>query len=166
VATRKDDSSDAEAFLSEMADVVPLPPDPRGRSHPKAPISTPRHAVTSSPSNDLDGSDEEFAASGVSRGELRKLRRGDYPAQDRLDLHGLTAGDAVAASGRFLDESRQRRQRCVCIVHGRGLHSEGSVAVLKSSVRAHLKSHRSVLAYADAPRSDGGPGAVYVLLRK
>jgi DNA-nicking Smr family endonuclease len=51
-------------------------------------------------------------------------------------------------------------------VHGRGAHSAGHVAVLKPRVREFLRGHRSVLAYADAPRSDGGAGAVYVLLRR
>jgi len=49
-------------------------------------------------------------------------------------------------------------------VHGRGLHSTGK-AVLRADVRALLRSHRAVLAYSDAPRDDGGSGAVYVLLR-
>jgi len=38
--------------------------------------------------------------------------------------------------------------------------------LLRTRVREYLRSHRSVLAYADAPSSDGGPGAVYVLRRK
>ena len=163
---RNNDTSDAEAFVNEMADVIPLPPDPRGRNHVKPTLGTRRPAVTSATGDDLVGPDEIFAAPGVNRGELKKLRRGDYPAQDQKDLHGMTAADACASTGRFLDESRQSRHRCVCIVHGRGSHSEGNVAVLKTSVRAYLRSHRSVLAYADAPRSDGGTGAVYVLLRK
>jgi len=166
VTKRKDDASDTEAFMNEMADVIPLPSDPRGRSHPKPPIGAPRPAVTSPAGDDSRGTDEDFAVAGVSRGELRKLKRGDYPARDQLDVHGMTATDAVATAGRFLDESRQRRHRCVSIVHGRGLHSEGNVAVLKASVRAYLRSHRSVLAYTDAPRFDGGAGAVYVLLRR
>ena len=35
----------------------------------------------------------------------------------------------------------------------------------ESEVRALLRSNRAVLAYTDAPRDDGGSGAVYVLLR-
>jgi DNA-nicking Smr family endonuclease len=54
----------------------------------------------------------------------------------------------------------------VCIVHGRGTHSAGNTAILRTRVREYLRSDPSVLAYADAPVSDGGPGAVYVLLRK
>jgi DNA-nicking Smr family endonuclease len=67
---------------------------------------------------------------------------------------------------RFLDNSRHAGHRCVCIVHGRGLHSEGRAPVLRTRVRLVLTTHRAVLAYADAPSSDGGAGAVYVLLRK
>jgi len=37
---------------------------------------------------------------------------------------------------------------------------------LKSRVRALLRAHPAVLAFADAPNTDGGPGAVYVLLRR
>jgi DNA-nicking Smr family endonuclease len=36
---------------------------------------------------------------------------------------------------------------------------------VKTRVRDLLRTHPSVLAFADAPRSDGGAGAVYVLLR-
>ena len=146
-----------------MADVVPLPLDPRGKTHPRPPTTAPHTVVPTFRSGDLDSPDEDFAVSGVSRDELRKLKRGDYPAQDQKDLHGMTAAEACESAGRFLDESRHRRHRCVCIVHGRGLHSEGNVAVLQAKVRACLRSHPSVLAYVNAPRSLGG--AVYVLLR-
>ena len=114
----------------------------------------------------VDGGDEAFAAPGVDRREIRKLRRGDYAVGDRYDLHGMTAAEACASVQHFIDSSRHSRQRCVCIVHGRGLHSEGGAAILRAQVRKYLRSHRAVLAYADAPRSDGGTGAVYVLLRK
>jgi DNA-nicking Smr family endonuclease len=112
-----------------------------------------------------DADDGGFAAPGVDRRELRKLKRGDHAAGDHLDLHGMMAVDALAKVKRFIDNSRSRH-RCVCIVHGRGLHSEGHIAVLKARVRAYLRHHRSVLAFTDAPRGDGGAGAVYVLLRK
>jgi DNA-nicking Smr family endonuclease len=156
--------SDAAAFELEMADVVPLRRDPRGRVRSaRQPSSSPRAAT---PSDDpVEGSDEGFAAPGVNRREIRKLRRGAYAVGDQLDLHGMTAVEACATAGRFIESSRHRRYRCVSIVHGRGLHSEGKVSVLRASVRQYLRSHRAVLAYADAPLSDGGAGAVYLLLR-
>jgi DNA-nicking Smr family endonuclease len=121
--------------------------------------------ATRSPADHVDP-DEDFAAPGVDRREIRKLKRGEYVVGDRCDLHGMTAADACASVRRFIGNSRHRRYRCVCIVHGRGLHSEGKIPVLKARVRECLRSHRSVLVYAGAPRSDGGAGAVYVLLRR
>jgi DNA-nicking Smr family endonuclease len=109
--------------------------------------------------------EEAYAAPGVDRRELRKIKRGDYAPGSRLDLHGQTAEEAIASVNQFID-SRRHRHRCVSIVHGRGLHSKGNVSVLKSRVREYLRRHPAVLAYADAPRTDGGSGAVYVLLRK
>ena len=147
-----------------MADVVRLPQDPRGRA-PVAPVAD-SPPVPISPEADSETADAAFAAAGVDRREIRKLKRGDYKAADVCDLHGMTAAEALARVDRFIANSRHRRHRCVCIVHGRGLHSEGQESVLRLRVRAQLRSHPSVLAFADAPRSDGGAGAVYVLLRR
>lgn len=159
-----DHESDAETFEREMADVVPLRPDPRGRVRVSPAISAPRETM---PAAELaeDGL-ADFAAPGVDRREIRKLKRGAYAAEDRSDLHGKTAADGCASVRRFLENSRHRRYRCVCIVHGRGLHSEGCAPVVKARVRDLLRTHPSVLAFADAPRSAGGTGAVYVLLRR
>ena len=163
----KDDPSDADAFERAMADVVRLPPDPRGRVRPARLTSA--HAAARSPAgraDDVDESDEDFSAHGVDPREIKKLKRGHYLIGGRLDLHGMTAADACARARRFVDNSRHRGHRCICLVHGRGLHSEGRISVLRARVRECLRSHRAVIAYADAPRSDGGAGAVYVLLRK
>jgi DNA-nicking Smr family endonuclease len=147
-----------------MADVVRLEPDPRGRMRSAQPVRA-RPAATS-PGDHAEGTDESFAAHGVDRREIRKLKRGDYAAGDQRDLHGMTAPDACASVGRFIERSRHSRHRCICIVHGRGLHSEGRSSILRVRVREYLRSHHSVLAFADAPASDGGAGAVYVLLRR
>jgi DNA-nicking Smr family endonuclease len=160
----RDDTSDAEAFEREMADVVRFGPDPRGRVRSARPISAPPAATSSD--DHVYGPDEGFAAPGVDRREIRRLKRGEFVAGKRRDLHGMTTADACASVKQFIESSRHSRHRCVCIVHGRGLHSEGKTAILRARVREYLRSHRSVLAYADAPRSDGGTGAVYVLLRK
>lgn len=154
-----------------MADVVPLRKDHRVRVRDTAPVSKmPAQPGRTPPQRARDDAPEEsegdtgYVANGVDRRELRKLKRGAYVPGRRLDLHGLTSKAAVAEVERFLDTNR-RAFRCVAIVHGRGLHSAGNVAVLRSDVRSLLRAHRSVLAYTDAPRDDGGSGAVYVLLR-
>jgi DNA-nicking Smr family endonuclease len=152
-----------------MADVMRLPPDPRGRvpAPPEAATPPAAKAPASSSARPDDGAEPEdsYVAPGVDRRELRKVKRGDYTPGSRLDLHAQTAAEAVANVKRFI-ATRRHRDRCVCIVHGRGLHSKGNVSVLKARVRECLRRHAAVLAYADAPRTDGGSGAVYVLLRK
>ena len=158
------DEADVDAFALAMRDVVRLEPDPRGRVRSVAPISPPRNSPQRTEHADV--SDHDFVAHGVDRREIRKLKKGEYIVRDRRDLHGMTGADALASVGRFIENSRYRGHRCVCIIHGRGLHSKGNPPILKTRVREYLRSHRSVLAYTDAPVSDGGSGAVYVLLRK
>lgn len=152
-----------------MADVVPLRSDRPDR----VPIAPPSQTAPDRiPAPDRPAADaahdleSSFVAPGLDRRELRRLKRGDYAVDRRLDLHGQKADEAVATVQRFLESARHARHRAVCIVHGRGLNSKDGVAILKTRVRAFLRSHRAVLAFADAPFADGGPGAVYVLLRQ
>ncbi|MBJ6764329.1 Smr/MutS family protein [Myxococcaceae bacterium JPH2] len=111
----------------------------------------------------------EGASPGLDRNLMRALRRGDFSVQGRLDLHGLTQTAARDAVERFLSDSRRANKRCVLIVHGRGLHSENEVPVLKEGLKSWLSQKRvgrMVLAFATARPQDGGQGAVYVLLRR
>ena len=60
-------------------------------------------------------------------------------------------------------------QRCVLLIHGRGRNSKDNRPVLKEQVRiwlSHGRLSRLVLAFATAPLTNGGAGAVYVLLRR
>ena len=155
---------DDDAFAAEMRDVVRLEPDPRGRVCSVVRISPPRPSPQRTEHADV--TDSNFVANGVDRREIKKLKKGEYVVRGRRDLHGMTSAEAVAAVGRFIESSRHSGHRCVSIIHGRGLHSKDNRPILKMRVREYLRSHRSVLAYTDAPASDGGSGAVYVLLRK
>ena len=162
--SRPDQAEDDDAFAREMRDVVPLEPDMRGRVRSVVPVSPPRHS--SRRTEHADVTDNDFVAHGVDRREIKKLKKGEYIVRARRDLHGMTGGEAVASVGRLIENSRYGGHRCVCIIHGRGLRSKDNQPILKKRVREYLRSHRSVLAYTDAPLSDGGSGAVYVLLRK
>ena len=158
------EAADVDAFALAMRDVVRLEPDPRVPVRSVVPISPPRHSPQRTEHADV--SDHDFVAHGIDRREIRKLKRGEYIVRDRRDLHGMTAANALASVGRFIENSKHAHHRCVCIIHGRGLHSRGNLPILKTRVREYLRSHRSVLAYTEAPGSDGGSGGVYVLLRK
>lgn len=120
---------------------------------------------------DISDTDEyiEGIAPGLDRRLLIRLRRGDYAVQAHTDLHGLNREEARVRVDQFIQESRLRGRRCVLIVHGRGLNSKDQIPVLKEAVRIWLlrgRLARAVLCFATAQPTDGGAGAVYVLLRR
>lgn len=120
---------------------------------------------------DTSWSDEhlEGLAHGIDRRLLKKLRKGAFSVAAHLDLHGRTRREAKQLVEHFLTECRRRGQRCVLIVHGRGLHSKERIPVIKEALGRWLTSGRIgrwVLAFCSARPVDGGLGAVYVLLRR
>jgi DNA-nicking Smr family endonuclease len=100
---------------------------------------------------------------------LSQLRRGEFAMQAHFDLHGMILPDAKEALKEFIIGSVRKGLRAVLVVHGRGLRSPGGRAVLKHACAGWL-SHGAigghVLAFASARASDGGAGAMYVLLRR
>ncbi len=176
--------SDAELFANEMAGTAPIE---RRVSRVGAPAPSPRPVRKVSDDGevlamladlcdgnglfDISDTDEyiEGVAEGVDRKLLRRLRAGEYAVQAHVDLHGLTRDEARDKVVRFLADSRKAGHRCVLMVHGRGLHSKDNIPILKQAVRAWLERgqvSRMVLAFATALPTDGGAGAVYVLLRR
>lgn len=95
---------------------------------------------------------------------LRRLARGQFAVQDELDLHLADAVSAEAMLRRFLAEARAAGSGCVSIVHGKGLHADSRVPVLKNLVDRVLRHRADVLAFHSAPVARGGTGAVLVLL--
>ncbi|MFL6564942.1 MAG: Smr/MutS family protein [Burkholderiales bacterium] len=112
------------------------------------------------------GEELAFLREGLSRQVLRKLRRGHWVVQDELDLHGMNRVQAAQAVGEFLRHCRARHSRCVRIVHGKGLRSRNREPVLKGKLRKWLAVRDEVLAFCQAPATDGGAGAVLVLLKE
>lgn len=98
----------------------------------------------------------------------RKLHEGVFSMQEYLDMHGMTLDDAEYAVDIFLNDSLTKGLRCVKFIHGRGLRSPSGEAVLKDALIKWLmgRYHKHVIAFATAPPSNGGLGALYVLLRK
>jgi DNA-nicking Smr family endonuclease len=176
---------EADLFTREMSGVRPLSAAARQRVAPPPPTSNPRpitdedaealaelsDLVSGSGTFDLANSVEfiEGAASGVDRRLVRRLRAGDFAYQSHVDLHGMTAEEARVAVDRFLVTAQQKGQRCVLIIHGRGLNSKDQVPVLKTRLAQWLARGswaRLVLAFTSARACDGGAGALYVLLRR
>ncbi len=97
---------------------------------------------------------------------VRKLRRGHWALQAQIDLHGLRRDQAREALGQFVQDSARRGLRCVRVVHGKGNGSPGREPVLKARVRRWLVQKAEVLAFVQARASDGGSGALMVLLQQ
>ena len=106
-----------------------------------------------------------FTRAGVGVDVVRKLRKGHWPVQDELDLHGLRRDGAREALGDFLARAGKRKLRCVCVIHGKGLGSAGGEPVLRSMVHSWLEQKDEVIAFC-AANVDGRPhGALIVLLK-
>jgi DNA-nicking Smr family endonuclease len=105
-----------------------------------------------------------FRREGISLEVVRKLRRGHWSLQAQLDLHGLRRDGAREALGLFIHDSARRGLRCVRVIHGKGHGSPGREPVLKGRVRRWLVQKNEVLAFVQARASDGGAGALMVLL--
>ena len=166
----KIESEDAALFRAAVGEVKPLPDQnrkpqqPPRKPLPRAPAQPPAIPDTlsdSAPENTPD----EFLRNGLSRMTLRKLRRGHWPVQDSLDLHGNSSDAARRLLQGFLHEAAQRRLRCVLVIHGKGTNSPGGEAVLRKLARHWLAQRPDVLAWCDALPKDGGSGAALVLLK-
>jgi hypothetical protein len=116
-----------------------------------------------------DGVMAEGRLSDISPDVMRKLRRAQLPVDARLDLHGLSAAEARDALVTFLRKMRAQGERCVLVIHGKGLHSPGGAGVLRGEMSAWLSqgaAAASVAAFASQADADGASGAMLVLLRR
>jgi DNA-nicking Smr family endonuclease len=184
-------NDDVQAFRSAVRDVKPLPqtPLPPGlvRTIPRArrrkpealheslddamPLIDPA-PIPSGDSGDRRGAAApsggtalSFQRAGVQTQVVRRLRRGLFPVEAELDLHGLTQAAARVELVHFLTASRDAGRRCVRIIHGKGYRSGARGPILKIAVDLWLRRHLDVMAFTSARAIDGGTGAVYVLLR-
>jgi len=114
----------------------------------------------------LDVDDQmSYRAKGIGTDITRKLRRGEWSIQGQIDLHGLRSDEAREALAGFIREAVRQGWRCLRVVHGKGLGSPGKEPVLKSKVQRWLIQKSEVLAFVQAKPSEGGAGAMLVLLR-
>ncbi|WP_081987081.1 Smr/MutS family protein [Methylotenera sp. G11] len=171
-----------ELFKLAVKDARPLPEELKhARLHhsPKKPKPIPkqfildeRQALADSlsdhyiPAHELETGEELlYLRDGHSPDILSKLRRGHWVVQAAIDLHGLISDEARAYVASFLNDCKKRGLRCVRIVHGKGLGSRNKEPVLKHKLRGWLMQRDEVIAYAQARKTDGGSGAVIVLLK-
>jgi DNA-nicking Smr family endonuclease len=170
---------ESELLRAALADVKPLAPTNRAsliRPKPR-PVAAQRQrddqealldTLSDNPAWEQGletGEELLFRRDGLSQLHIRKLRRGHWKIQDHLDLHGHTAAEARILTAAFLAHALRNGLRCVRIVHGKGLSSPNREPVLKKKLSGWLAQRDEVLAYCQAPQTEGGGGAVLVLLR-
>ena len=165
-------------FVRAVGAVKPIPAKARVLDLGKRPVPRPlqqdlddQAALLESMSDEFDVStlldvDDQlsFRRPGIGTDITRKLRKGEWSLQGQLDLHGLRTDEAREALGQFVRDAKRMGWRCVRVVHGKGLGSPGKEPVLKSKVQRWLVQKNEVLAFVQAKPSDGGGGALVVLL--
>ena len=174
-----EESADTQVFRAAMRGVTPLESSPRhSATPPKRRLRKPRPVtgtlddidqamplIAVAAAEDTGAAALTFQRGGVRDQVMRRLRRGLYPTEAELDLHGLTQTAARDRLADFIARSREMGRRCVRVVHGKGYRSGARGPILKSAVSLWLRRHMDVLAFTSAKAIDGGTGAVYVLLR-
>jgi DNA-nicking Smr family endonuclease len=184
--TVREDPDEERCFLAAVSDVRPLAGTARRIFSMPDPNLRPAHSasdeeleamahlsdlVSGIAEMDITSTDEylEGCVHGFSPKLMQRLKRGHFPVQDFLDLHGLTKQEAEGKMQDFLRRSQQMGLRCVLVVHGRGHNSENNTPVLKEQMPVWLGKgafRKIVLAFATARPYDGGSGALYILLRR
>ena len=83
-----------------------------------------------------------------------------------LDLHGLTYSEAESEINKFLDEAIESNIQKVAIIHGKGLHSQDGVGVLKDLVYKIIND-KGIARDITVPKPQyGGSGAVWIIIKK
>ncbi|MDR3135455.1 MAG: Smr/MutS family protein [Deltaproteobacteria bacterium] len=183
--TQTNEKGDYALFLEAMDGVVPLPDT--NRFVPKA---TPPESLNLLSDDNEEGrvvreledlvkgkAEFDFAATdelleAKSRDlptvVMEKLRKGLFPVQDHLDVHGFTLPEAQDAINKFISKNAYLGRTCLLLVHGRGHRSPGGIPVIKRNLEHLLLKgpfKKYVLAFTTAKPIDGGSGASYILLR-
>jgi len=170
-AARPPGDESRSEFEQALGDATPL----EGRDKVRPTPTTLRRRRRAAPAGEgvtfeVDGIGEriEGRAPGIDRAVLRKLRAGEFERDARVDLHGLSTGEARTLVRETLTSVHREGGRCVLVIHGRGRHSEAG-PVLKEQLVDWLEEPPLgglVMAFSSARGGDGGVGATYVLLRR
>ena len=136
---------------------VSRPPPPR-RAIPARTIEVPN-------ARPMDGREIlDWRRPGLLDKDYQNLRRGRLSSSlDEIDLHGQDAREACDTIAAAIAHAQQMNRRLLCLIHGKGHHSESRSSRLKGLVDAVLRQHPEVLGFHSVP---GNTGAVNVLLRR
>jgi DNA-nicking Smr family endonuclease/chorismate mutase len=92
---------------------------------------------------------------------LKQIERGEYPIDQRIDLHGDTIEFARNKLIHTMKKAQENQWRLLLIIHGKGHHAK-----LKNHVVHWLKQMTGILFFCSAQPKNGGTGALYVFLKR
>ncbi|WP_419798366.1 MAG: Smr/MutS family protein [Terasakiella sp.] len=162
-----DDVNPLPGRFVDLDGADPIPEPVATRPFPDTAVPLPTHRP--------DESHKQFhhlehgKASGVDKRTMERLRRGQMAMEGRLDLHGMTQDQAHAALLRFMNSAFSQGKRCVSVVTGKGTQLNGKIGVLRQMVPHWLNQpglRSKIIAFTYAPKSEGGEGALYILLKR
>jgi len=163
---RNKQDDDAKVLSDAMEGVKPLPPHNLAERPVPQP---PRTHIRRTPGDGETEADPEqaFIRNGIQKTVLRKLRNGQIAVEGELDLHGRGVSEAEQELRAFLRNKQSAAgRRAVRVIHGKGHGSPNQKSVLKEKVNEWLRQSDAVLAFCPAGPTDGGTGAVRVLLKR
>lgn len=173
--TQSIDPQDAEAWEEALKGVKKLP---ETEEKPEAPLIIGEIRPTIDYRNVYRGNKLTPLKAGdvdnIDRRTADKFIRGEFKIERRLDLHGQTEKTAFDLVESFVKKSYLEGCRCVLIITGKGTRKENDDwfdvrGVLKDRVPQWLNTPELrplILSFCHARPSDGGDGALYVLLRR
>ena len=83
-----------------------------------------------------------------------------------LDLHGLHQDEARIRLDSFISDCKRRGLRKVQIIHGKGIHTQGTDPVLGELVRRFIETDsRCGTSGHPKNKAEGGTGATWVILK-
>ena len=147
--------------MEDAAVARPTPAAKPNKAHPAATTERTQVKKTSTP-----------ALAPLDRRDRQRLVRGTAPIDARIDLHGMTQGEAHTALARFLRHAQADGAKFVLVITGKGRRADEhnrDRGVLRRQVPLWLKlpDFRSyVVGFEDAHIAHGGAGALYVRVRR
>jgi len=173
----KHEFQDQHLFRQEMRGVTPLKnPATTDSKLPRSSSSkllanqislTATHGYPTSSSSQAHINAEDGSShrkNGVQKRIIQKLKRGQFPVNQELDLHHMNLETAQVALLGFIAGTQSGTLECVRIIHGKGLRSVNGPRLMLMT-RQLLRDHPQVLAFTTSKPANGGSGAVDVLLR-
>ncbi len=111
----------------------------------------------------------------IDASTAKKFKRGLFPIEAELDLHGFTEKEAFSAVIEFIQKSYLQKKRCIAVITGKGLHQTqqdnifSHQGILKNCVPQWLNLpdiRPLILAIKHPENKQGGSGIIHILLRR